>query len=137
MANLSLGSDGIDTAVDGAVTKMIKAGITVVLAAGNGDKNGKGISACTVSPAHVKAAITVGATTSTDKRTTFSNYGACVDLFAPGYNIKSTYIMDKTGNWQWPCCPAPRWRLRTSPGPWPCTCSVTPRPPRRPCRPPC
>jgi subtilisin family serine protease len=101
VVNMSLGSDGIDPATDAAVKRMIKAGITVVLAAGNGDKHGVGVSACSVSPAHVKTAITVGATNKKDQRAGFSNYGSCVDLYAPGVDIASAYLNDAAGNPQY------------------------------------
>ncbi|HST82423.1 MAG TPA: S8 family serine peptidase [Kineosporiaceae bacterium] len=101
VVNMSLGSDDIDPAVDDGVTRMIDAGITVVLAAGNGDENGHGVSACSVSPAHVKAAITVGATNKKDQRADFSNYGSCVDLYAPGVDIASAYLNDKKGKPQY------------------------------------
>lgn len=92
VVNMSLGYDGIDTDTDAAVKNLVDAGIPVVLAAGNGDRLGNGVSACSTSPARVKSAITVGATTKTDKRATFSNYGSCVDLYAPGYGIKSDWL---------------------------------------------
>jgi subtilisin family serine protease len=66
VVNLSLGDGRIDGAVDNAVKRVIAAGVTVVIAAGNGDARGNGVSACSVSPAHVRAAITVGATTKKD-----------------------------------------------------------------------
>lgn len=96
VVNMSLGYDGIDADTDAGVKKLVDAGIPVVLAAGNGDRFGNGVSACSVSPARVKSAITVGATTKTDKRATFSNYGSCVDLYAPGYGITSDWL-NKSG----------------------------------------
>jgi len=92
VVNLSLGGV-VDATVDAAVKNLINAGITVVVAAGNG-VNGVGVSACTVSPARVKAAITVGATRINDRRSTFSNFASCVDLYAPGEDIVS--------DWKWP-----------------------------------
>ena len=98
VVNMSLGG-GPDATVDAAVKNLVdNAGITVVLAAGNGDEDGKPLSACSVSPARVKTAITVGATTSADKRTSWSNYGSCVDLYAPGQNIWSDWI-SPDGSW--------------------------------------
>jgi subtilisin family serine protease len=92
VANLSLtNSGGKDEVVEAAVNRVIADGVTVVIAAGNGDRRGQGVSACSVSPSDVKAAIVVGASTPTDKRATFSNYGSCVDLYAPGYKIESDW----------------------------------------------
>ena len=78
VANMSLGG-GASTATDQAVQRMHNAGVTVVVAAGNDNSN-----ACTYSPARAAVAITVGSTTSTDARSSFSNYGSCLDIFAPG-----------------------------------------------------
>jgi subtilisin family serine protease len=84
VANMSLGGAG-DRALDSAVQKSIAAGITYTVAAGNSHAN-----ACYSSPARVPEAITVGATDIRDTRATFSNYGTCLDIFAPGVNIIST-----------------------------------------------
>lgn len=81
VASMSLGG-GACSAMDAAVESMVAAGVTVVVAAGNENQD-----ACNVSPAQSPAAITVGATTITDGRSVFSNYGACVDIFAPGSDI--------------------------------------------------
>lgn len=83
VVNMSLGG-GASTALDSAVSRMSRAGITVVAAAGNANSD-----ACNVSPARAADAITVGATDKTDTRASFSNYGSCVDLFAPGVGITS------------------------------------------------
>lgn len=88
--NMSLGG-GASTALDTAVNNAINAGVTVVVAAGNDNRN-----ACRYSPARVSAAITVGATTSTDYRASFSNYGSCLDLFAPGQSITSAWYTSDT-----------------------------------------
>jgi subtilisin family serine protease len=84
VVNMSLGGTA-SAALDAAVKKSIAAGITYAVAAGNENKN-----ACTVSPARAADAITVGATDSNDRRASFSNYGSCVDLFAPGVGILSS-----------------------------------------------
>ncbi len=85
VANMSLGGSA-STATDNAVTNMRNAGVTVVVAAGNENQN-----ACNVSPARSADAITVGSTTSNDTRSNFSNWGSCVDIFAPGSNITSAW----------------------------------------------
>lgn len=85
VANMSLGGgadDALDEAVRGAVTK----GVTFALAAGNESSD-----AGTTSPARVKEAITVAASDKTDKQASFSNYGAVVDLYAPGVDITSSW----------------------------------------------
>jgi subtilisin family serine protease len=84
VVNMSLGG-GASSSLDAAVSSVIASGIAVVVAAGNSNTD-----ACTASPARVAAAITVGATTESDSRSSFSNYGKCLDMFAPGSNIKST-----------------------------------------------
>ncbi|MBN1207748.1 MAG: S8 family peptidase [Myxococcaceae bacterium] len=89
VANMSLGG-GPDRAMDDAVRRSIAAGITYVLAAGNDNT-----TACNSSPSRTAEAITVGATTTSDSRASFSNYGECVDIFAPGHNITSAW---HTGN---------------------------------------
>ncbi|OXM61587.1 serine protease [Amycolatopsis sp. KNN50.9b] len=86
VANMSLGGP-VSTAVDNAVKASIAAGVTYAVAAGNSNTN-----ACTSSPSRVAAAITVGATTSTDARASYSNYGSCLDIFAPGSSITSAWI---------------------------------------------
>ncbi|MEU3946340.1 S8 family peptidase [Streptomyces sp. NPDC029526] len=85
VANMSLGG-GADSALDAAVRNAIASGITFVVAAGNESTN-----ASTKSPARVTEAITVGATTSSDARASYSNYGSVLDLFAPGSSITSAW----------------------------------------------
>ena len=85
VANMSLGG-GASSAIDGAVNNAVGSGITFAVAAGNSNAN-----ACNYSPARAPAAITVGATTNTDARASYSNYGDCVDIFAPGSSITSAW----------------------------------------------
>ncbi|KAI3404611.2 hypothetical protein KGF56_002606 [Candida oxycetoniae] len=85
-ANMSLGG-GKSPALDLAVNAAVKAGLHFAVAAGNENQD-----ACNTSPASAENAITVGASTISDARAYFSNYGKCVDIFAPGLNILSTYI---------------------------------------------
>ncbi|MEU0169346.1 S8 family peptidase [Streptomyces iakyrus] len=85
VANMSLGGPG-DTAIDTAVRNAITSGVTFVVAAGNESTN-----ASTRSPARVTEAVTVGATTSSDAKASYSNYGTVLDLFAPGSSITSAW----------------------------------------------
>jgi hypothetical protein len=85
VANLSLNGSAAST-LDAAVQASIASGVTYAIAAGNSD-----VDACTRSPARTPQAITVAATTSADARAPFSNFGSCVDLFAPGESITSAY----------------------------------------------
>ena len=85
VANMSLGG-GASTALDDAVRAAIASGVTFAIAAGNNNAN-----ACNSSPARVEQALTVGSTTNTDARSSFSNFGVCVDLFAPGSSITSAW----------------------------------------------
>ncbi len=86
LANVSLGGS-TNSATDAAVRNSIRAGVTYIVAAGNGNAN-----AATYSPAGVAEAITVGATDKFDSRAEFSNYGSVLDLFAPGVGITSAWI---------------------------------------------
>jgi len=90
VVNMSLGGSASST-LDGAVRNLITKGIHVVVAAGNSSAD-----ACNYSPARVPDAITVGATTSSDSRASYSNTGSCLDLFAPGSSITSTWIGETT-----------------------------------------
>ncbi len=85
VANMSLGG-GNSRALDNAVQNAIDAGITFVVAAGNDNSD-----ACIGSPNRLPDAITVASSTSTDQRSGFSNFGSCVDIFAPGSRISSTF----------------------------------------------
>jgi subtilisin family serine protease len=84
--NMSLGG-GVSAALDKAVKRVVADGVTVVVAAGNTNSD-----ACLSSPSRVPTAITVGATQRTDQRASFSNWGTCVDMFAPGVNITSAWV---------------------------------------------
>jgi subtilisin family serine protease len=95
VANMSLGG-GASTALDNAVTRSIQSGVTYAIAAGNGNASGIPQDACKSSPARVPAALTVGATDKTDAPASFSNYGNCVDLFAPGVGITSDWYTSAT-----------------------------------------
>jgi subtilisin family serine protease len=90
VANMSLGG-GANSSLDNAVANAIAQGVTFVVAAGNSNAN-----ACNYSPARVGAAITVGATTHTDARASYSNFGSCLDLFAPGSAITSAWHSSNT-----------------------------------------
>lgn len=89
VANMSLGG-GLSRALNLAVDAAVRAGVHYAVAAGNDNRD-----ACNYSPASSPNAITVGATTITDERAWFSNYGKCVDVFGPGKDILSTWIGSK------------------------------------------
>ena len=90
VANMSLGG-GASSALDTAVRNSIASGVTYAVAAGNENQN-----ACNVSPSRTAEALTVGATDTSDRRASFSNYGSCVDLFAPGVGIRSAWYTSNT-----------------------------------------
>jgi PKD repeat protein len=90
VANMSLGG-GASSTLDNAVNNASAAGVTFVVAAGNSNAN-----ACNYSPARAASAITVGATTSTDARASYSNFGNCLDIFAPGSSITSAWYTSNT-----------------------------------------
>lgn len=85
VANMSLGG-GKSTSVNAAVAGAVAKGVTMVVAAGNSNAD-----ACNYSPSSEPSAMTVGATTSGDARASYSNYGSCVDIFAPGSSITSAW----------------------------------------------
>jgi PKD repeat protein len=95
VANMSLGG-GASSSLDQAVANSIASGVAYAIAAGNGNMAGIAQDACNYSPARVAAAMTIGATTKTDAKTSWSNYGNCVDWFAPGNAIKSAWIGSNT-----------------------------------------
>jgi subtilisin family serine protease len=90
VANMSLGG-GASSALDTAVNNLSNSGVPIAVAAGNSNAN-----ACNSSPARAANAITVGSTTTTDARSSFSNFGTCLDLFAPGSGILSAWFTSNT-----------------------------------------
>ncbi|MCU4502341.1 S8 family peptidase [Acinetobacter sp. WU_MDCI_Abxe161] len=90
VVNMSLGGDA-STSLDSAVENLFNNGYVMVVAAGNSNTD-----ACSSSPARVSKAITVAATDNTDTRASYSNYGSCVDIFAPGSQINSSWIGSNT-----------------------------------------
>ncbi|KAJ7736851.1 peptidase S8/S53 domain-containing protein [Mycena metata] len=90
VANMSLGG-GKSPALDRAVNAAVDAGLHFAVAAGNDNRD-----ACSYSPAAAEKAVTVGASTLGDERAYFSNFGSCVDVFAPGLNILSTWTGSPT-----------------------------------------
>ncbi|RQW98624.1 S8 family peptidase [Micromonospora inaquosa] len=93
VANMSLGG-GANSSLDNAVRNSIASGVTYGLAAGNDN----GANACNTSPARTTEAITVGSTTSSDARSSFSNVGTCLDIFAPGSSITSAWYTSNTAS---------------------------------------
>ncbi|MCZ7558447.1 MAG: S8 family serine peptidase [Bacteroidia bacterium] len=93
VANMSLGG-GYYAPINTAVANSIAAGVVYAVSAGNSNAN-----ACNYSPASTPAALTIGSTTSGDVRSSFSNYGSCVDIFAPGSSIYSS-TMTSTSSYQ-------------------------------------
>jgi subtilisin family serine protease len=90
VGNMSLGG-GISTALDDAVRRCVNDGIVMAVAAGNSN-----LDASTASPARVQQAITVGSTTNTDAKSSFSNFGSLVDIHAPGSSITSAWFTSST-----------------------------------------
>ena len=95
VANMSLGG-GASSALDAAVRRSIADGVTYAIAAGNGNIAGIAQDACKTSPARVTEAITVSATDATDRKASWANYGNCVDWFAPGVGITSSWYTSST-----------------------------------------
>jgi subtilisin family serine protease len=91
VVNMSLGYGNVQSVRD-AAQLLVKNGFFVAAAAGNGDFAGTPQDACLQSPAGAPSVMTVGATTSTDYESSFSNYGTCVDILAPGSSITSLGI---------------------------------------------
>jgi len=90
VANLSLGG-GVSTALDEAINALADSGVTVAVAAGNSAAN-----ACNYSPARATKAITVAATTSSDMYASYTNHGRCVNIIAPGSNVRSAWYTSDT-----------------------------------------
>jgi subtilisin family serine protease len=90
VANMSLGG-GASSALDTAVNNLANSGVPIAVAAGNSNTD-----ACTQSPARAANAITVGSTTTSDARSSFSNFGVCLDIFAPGSGILSAWFSSDT-----------------------------------------
>jgi subtilisin family serine protease len=95
VANMSLGGGG-SRALDTAVRNSIADGVSYAVAAGNGNIVGIAQDACKYSPARVAEAMTVGASDSSDAKASWSNYGKCVDWFAPGADITSAWNSSDT-----------------------------------------
>lgn len=93
VANLSLGSAGVSPDLDNAAAGLVRAGVAVAVAAGNDNAD-----ACGTSPAAAPSVLTVGATDRNDARSSFSNRGTCVDLFAPGTDITAANYSSTTGS---------------------------------------
>ncbi|KAI9093784.1 serine protease [Phlyctochytrium arcticum] len=90
VGNMSLGG-GMSRVLNRAVDAAFDSGVTFAVAAGNDNRD-----ACDYSPASASKPVTVGATTRSDARAWFSNWGKCTDIFAPGHQIKSAWIGSNT-----------------------------------------
>merc|ERR1719414_2329037 len=93
VASMSLGGSGTQQAMADAVDAAVNGGVVVVVAGGNSNSD-----ACRFSPAFVPSAITVGSTTSLDARSSFSNYGSCTNIWAPGSSVVSADVSSDTGS---------------------------------------
>merc|ERR1712151_1138686 len=93
VASMSLGGSGTQQAMADAVNAAVNAGVVVVVAGGNSNSD-----ACNFSPAFVPSAITVGSTTSTLARSSFSNYGYCTVIWAPGSDVVSASHTSDSGS---------------------------------------
>jgi subtilisin family serine protease len=93
VANMSLGAQGSDAATENAVRNSIADGVTYGIAAGNSNSD-----ACNFTPARVAEAITVNAATISDVRASFSNFGSCTDIYAPGQDITSSWNTNDTAS---------------------------------------
>jgi subtilisin family serine protease len=95
VANMSLSGSG-NTSMDTATNALIADGVATAVAAGNGNILGFQANACNYSPARVAAAMTVSATSNNDAKASWANYGDCVDWFAPGVDVTSSWIGSNT-----------------------------------------
>ena len=93
VASMGLGRAGTQQAMTDAVYAAVNAGVTVVVAGSNENSD-----ACRISPAFVPSAITVGSTTSTDARSSCTNYGSCTDIWVPGSWVVSASHTSDTGS---------------------------------------
>ncbi|OAQ33002.1 subtilisin-like protein, partial [Linnemannia elongata AG-77] len=91
VVNLSLGA-GYSKVLNSAVDALVQSGMFIVAAAGNGNERNIGQNACNYSPASAPTAFTVGSTNINDQMSSFSNYGQCVNIYAPGERVRSTWI---------------------------------------------
>ncbi|KAI8599229.1 peptidase S8/S53 domain-containing protein [Dissophora ornata] len=91
VVNLSLGA-GYSKVLNSAVDTLVQSGMFIVAAAGNGNERNVGQDACNYSPASASMAFTVGSTNINDQMSGFSNYGKCVNIYAPGERVRSTWI---------------------------------------------
>lgn len=91
VANISIQILGISTAFENAIQSSINSGVTYVVTGGNGN-----VDSCIVSPGHLSSAITVGAVGADDAKASYSNWGACVDIWAPGTSITSASHLNDT-----------------------------------------
>jgi len=87
VGNMSVGGKGSSPSINSAIQAAVRVGVIIVVAAGNDNQN-----ACGYTPASAPDAFTVGATDSMDKRSTFSNFGPCLKVFAPGTGITAAWI---------------------------------------------
>merc|ERR1719225_1094879 len=92
VGSMSLGGPGVSQSFQTAIDSATRAGVTIVVAGGNDNSD-----SCNFSPAFVPSAITVGSTTNSDTRSSFSNYGRCTDIWAPGSDILSAGHRSDTG----------------------------------------
>jgi len=92
VGSMSLGGPGVTRSFQTAIDSATRAGVTIVVAGGNSNSD-----ACNFSPAFVPSAITVGSTDRNDRRSSFSNYGRCTDIWAPGSDVTSASHRSDTG----------------------------------------